>query len=104
MQENVSKKPEGMTADREARILESAIKVWGKNNAIVRAMEGLAELSAWLSKYLRYGDNPAVLDAVSLEIAKTNISLNTLQLIFGDDPETEIKILESMERRVRPDD
>lgn len=104
MQAKLEEKPEGMTAERETKILERAIKEWGTNNTIVLVIEDLSELSAWLSKYLRCGDNSAVLDAVSHEIARTNILLNTLELIFGDDPEREIKILESIERRVKADD
>ena len=46
---------DGMTQEREAKILEGAIEKWGVTAQVVVAIEELSELQKELCKFLRYG-------------------------------------------------
>lgn len=89
---------DGMTQEREAKILEGAIEKWGVTAQVVVAIEELSELQKELCKFLRYG----ICDALTMhdEMADVSIMLNQLSLIFGDPTDREIAKLERLEGRV----
>ena len=89
---------DGMTQEREAKILEGAIEKWGATAKVVVAIEELSELQKELCKFLRYGS----CDALTMhdEMADVSIMLNQLSLIFGDPTDREIAKLERLEGRV----
>lgn len=89
---------DGMTQEREAKILEGAIEKWGATAQVVVAIEELSELQKELCKFLRYG----ICGALTMhdEMADVSIMLNQLSLIFGDPTELEIAKLERLEGRV----
>ena len=89
-----------MTQEREASILEGAIKKFGYRPQVIVAIEELAELQKELTKWLRGKCNPACLLE---EMADVSIMLNQLQLIFGDPIEQEITKLERLEKLVQGD-
>lgn len=99
-----------MTQEREALILETAIKVYGPEAQAIVAIEECSELQRALTKWLRLCDAsrkgafrldpkeaiPNILE----EMADVSIMLNQLSLIFGDCNEQEIAKLERLEARV----
>lgn len=89
---------DGMTQEREAKILEGAIEKWGITAQVVVAIEELSELQKELCKFLHYGS----CDALTMhdEMADVSIMLNQLSLIFGDPTDREIAKLERLEGRV----
>ena len=87
-----------MTQEREAAILEGAIKKFGYRHQVIVAVEELSELQKELTKWLRGKCNPACLLE---EMADVSIMLNQLQLIFGDPTDQEIAKLERLERLVQ---
>ena len=89
---------DGMTQEREAKILEGAIEKWGATAQVVVAIEELSELQKELCKFLRYGrcDELTMHD----EMTDVSIMLNQLSLIFGDPTDREIAKLERLEGRV----
>lgn len=95
-----------MTQEREAHILETAIKVYGPEAQAIIAIEECSELIKALTKWLRYKDNRSAffvkdLEAAILEeMADVSIMLNQLALIFGDCNEQEIAKLERLEAHV----
>lgn len=96
---------ENMTAEREGRILQSAIDTWGPRTQTVKAMEELAELIQALSRrllcmYLNAPGGNAALENVREEMADVSIMLNQLELIYGDTTEEEIKKLLRLEARI----
>lgn len=94
-----------MTQEREAKILEGAIKTWGEEAQIVVAIEELSELTKALTKWLRYyltshGDYEQIVADIREEMADVGIMLNQLCLIFGDPTEEEILKLLRLEQRI----
>lgn len=94
-----------MTREREARILERAIRTFGTRAQILVAVEEMAELQQALLKLIRcedfgQGTKEDALRAVSGERADVSIMLNQLDLIFGDNTDTEIAKLERLEKLV----
>lgn len=94
-----------MTQEREGKILESAIKMWGEEAQIVVAIEEMSELTKALSKYLRYyvaeqGDHGQIVADIREEMADVGIMLNQMELIFGDPTEEEILKLLRLEQRI----
>lgn len=94
-----------MTQEREAEILEGAIKTWGEEAQIVVAIEEMSELTKALSKYLRYyvaeqGDHGQIVADIREEMADVGIMLNQMELIFGDPTEEEILKLLRLEQRI----
>lgn len=90
-----------LTQEREAAILESAIKKFGPRNQVIVAIEELSELQKELTKWLRGKGN---YEGLMEEMADVSIMLNQLCLIFGDPAEQEIAKLERLERMVRGGD
>ena len=92
-----------MTQEREAAILEGAIRNFGVNNQIIVAIEEMTELTQALTKWLR---NPGIGRETDIreEMADVWIMLNQLALIFGDCTDEEIFKLERLERTVQRDD
>lgn len=93
-----------MTQEREAKILQDAVDVYGTDSQIGVAIEEMSELTHALSRYQRAKregklDELHVRD-ILLEMADVQIMLNQLRLIFGDDVEEEIFKLERLERRL----
>lgn len=94
-----------MTQEREAKILEGAIKTWGEEAQSVVAIEELSELTKALTKWLRHdltgqGDYEQIVADIREEMADVGIMLNQLCLIFGDPTEEEILKLLRLEQRV----
>lgn len=89
-----------MTQEREAAILEGAIKKFSPYHQVIVAIEELSELQKELTKWLRGKYNPA---GMLEEMADVSIMLNQLQLIFGDPTEYEIEKLERLEGLVQGD-
>ena len=94
-----------MTQEREAKILEGAIKTWGEEAQSVVAIEEMSELTKALSKYLRYyvaeqGDHGQIVADIREEMADVGIMLNQMELIFGDPTEEEILKLLRLEQRI----
>lgn len=94
-----------MTQEREAKILEGAIKTWGQEAQSVVAIEELSELTKALTKWLRYyltgqGDYEQIVADIREEMADVGIMLNQLCLIFGDPTEEEILKLLRLEQRI----
>lgn len=90
-----------MTQEREAAILEGAIKKFDRRHQVIVAIEEMAELQKELTKWLRSKGNAA---GLLEEMADVSIMLNQLQLIFGDPTEQEIAKLERLERLVHGGD
>lgn len=86
-----------MTQEREGRILESAISLFGADAQIIKAVEELGELTVELARHLNGAD---CTDAIREEMADAFIMLNQLELIFGDVAEVEIAKLERLERMI----
>lgn len=89
-----------MTQEREAAILEGAIRKFGIRPQVIVAIEELAELQKELTKWLR---GKSTNDGLMEEMADVSIMLNQLQLIFGDPIEQEITKLERLEGLVQGD-
>lgn len=94
-----------MTQEREAKILEGAIKTWGEEAQSVVAIEELSELTKALTKYLRYyvaeqEDHGRIVADIREEMADVGIMLNQMELIFGDPTEEEILKLLRLEQRI----
>ena len=94
-----------MTQEREAKILEGAIKTWGEEAQSVVAIEELSELTKALTKWLRHyladqGDYEQIVSDIREEMADVGIMLNQLCLIFGDPTEEEILKLLRLEQRI----
>lgn len=94
-----------MTQEREAKILEGAIKTWGEEAQSVVAIEEMSELTKALTKWLRYylaeqGDYEQIVSDIREEMADVGIMLNQLCLIFGDPTEEEILKLLRLEQRI----
>lgn len=96
---------DGMTAEREGRILEAAVKTFGKAAQVDMMIEEMSELTKALLKWRRAamidGDNTEEkYNAVLEEMADVQIMLNQMALIFGDSTEYEIAKLERLEKRL----
>lgn len=96
---------EGMTAEREGRILEDAIAKFGKEVQINIMIEEMAELTKALLKYRRWHEGTGAksderLSDILEEMADVQIMLNQMVLIFGDSTEYEIAKLERLEKRL----
>lgn len=98
-----------MTQEREAKILEGAIKTWGEEAQSVVAIEELSELTMALTKWLRHyltgqGDYEQIVSDTREEMADVGIMLNQIlnqmELIFGDPTEEEILKLLRLEQRI----
>lgn len=94
-----------MTQEREAKILEGAIKTWGEEAQSVVAIEELSELAKALTKWLRHyltgqGDYEQIVADIREEMADVGIMLNQLCLIFGDPTEEEVLKLLRLEQRI----
>ena len=95
-----------MTQEREAQILETAIKVYGPEAQAIVAIEECSELIKALTKWYRAvhaNSVEAIIDAedaIQEEMADVYIMLNQLSLIFGDCNEQEIAKLERLEENV----
>ena len=90
-----------MTQEREAAILEGAIKKFGYRPQVFVAIEELSELQKELTKWLR---GKGTHDGLMEEMADVSIMLNQLELIFGDPVEAEIAKLERLEGLVQGGD
>lgn len=94
----------GMTFEREGKILEDAVTVFGAGLQMDVAIEEMAELIKALCKYKRLrvvsADAAEVIAAIREEMADVGIMLNQLELIFGEPVEEEIAKLERLEKRV----
>ena len=96
---------DGMTAEREGRILEAAVKTFGNSAQVDMMIEEMSELTKALLKWRRAslidGDNTEEkYNAVLEEMADVQIMLNQMALIFGDPVEYEIAKLERLEKRI----
>lgn len=96
---------EEMTQEREAAILEGALRVWGTQMQLIIAIEEMSELAKAFTKYLRWcetkqGDYAQLVANIREEMADVGIILNQAALVFGDPVEEEIAKLERLERRV----
>lgn len=96
---------EEMTREREAAILEGALRTWGTQMQMVVAIEELSELAKAITKYLRYcetkqGSYDEIVANVREEMADVGVMLNQMALVFGDPVEEEIAKLVRLERRV----
>ena len=105
---NGAGKADGMTVEREVRILEDAIAKFDKEAQIDMMIEEMAELAKALLKWRRAamidGDNTEEkYNAVLEEMADVQIMLNQMALIFGDSTEYEIAKLERLEKRLAGD-
>lgn len=89
--------PDGMTQEREAAILESAIEYFGSEAQIVKAIEELGELTVELARYSNGQDNT---EAIREELADAFVMLNQMEMIFGDVSEIEIAKLERLHRMI----
>lgn len=87
-----------MTQEREAAILENAIKKFGPRPQVIVAIEEMAELQKELTKWLR---GKSKYENMMEEMADVSIMLNQLELIFGEPVEEEIAKLERLERLVQ---
>lgn len=100
---------DGMTAEREARILEGAISKWTWEVQSVIAIEEMAELTKAIIKYHRVvfglGQEPAnaepFREAIREELADVIIMTKQLEIIFGEVSDIEIQKLERLERRLQ---
>ncbi len=108
---------EGMTTEREARILEGAIAKWGERIQVDKAVEELGELIQALMKYCAVWDSPQFQGGrmtqeawstvtkenihILEELADVIIVTKQLELIFGDPTKWEIQKLERLERMVQ---
>ena len=95
---------DGMTAEREGRILEAAVKTFGNAAQVDMMIEEMSELTKALLKWRRAalidGDNTEdKYNAVLEEMADVQIMLNQMALIFCDSTEYEIAKLERLEKR-----
>lgn len=88
-----------MTQEREARILEGAVSLYGEQAQIDMMIEEMSELTKALCKYKRAQTDRTV-DAVREEMADVQIMLNQMALVFGDFNEEEIAKLERLEERL----
>ena len=97
-----------MTTEREARILETAVNMWGDMQIVV-AIEECSELTKALTKWLRLVRLPEIVTEERMAAAEANIReemadvqimLNQLSLMFGDTTEEEIAKLERLEARI----
>lgn len=90
-----------MTQEREAAILEGAIKKLGYREQVIVAIGGMSDLQKELTQWLRSkGKTAGLLE----KMADVSIMLNQLQLIFGDPTDQEIAKLERLERLVQGGD
>lgn len=103
--ENGAGEADGMTAEREGRILEAAVKTFGNAAQVDMMIEEMSELTKALLKWRRAGlidgDNTEEkYNAVLEEMADVQIMLNQMALIFCDPVEYVIAKLERLEKRI----
>lgn len=100
---------EGMTAEREGRILEGAIRKWGTAKQVDVAIEEMCELIQAIMKLRRKDSikktSPDIPERQHIleELADVIIMTKQLELIYGDVTEWEIQKLERLERMVQSD-
>lgn len=104
-QMNKNEGTQEMTMDREAAILEGALRLWGEEMQLIVAIEEMSELQKAITKYLRWcktkrGSYEEVVANVREELADVSVILNQMALVFGDPVEEEIAKLERLERRI----
>lgn len=100
---------DGMTAEREAKILEGAIAKWGPDLQTDVAIEEMCELIQAIAKYRRalagfewYDQElEPVRQHIREEMADVSIMLRQLELIYGGYADEEIQKLERLERLVQ---
>ena len=98
----------GMTAEREGRILEAAIKTFGNAAQVDMMIEEMSELTKALLTWRRVRTTEAydstekhyLYEDILEEMADVQIMLNQMALIFGDPVEHEIAKLERLEKRL----
>ncbi len=88
-----------MTQEREARLLERAVSLYGEQAQIDMMIEEMSELTKALCKYKRAQTDRTVA-AVREEMADVQIMLDQMALVFGDFNEEEIAKLERLEERL----
>lgn len=97
-----------MDAERTGRILEGAIRMWGRELQMIVAVEELSELQKALCKRLRaedadVGTRARMEDSICEEIADCYIMLQQMELLFDADgavADWEVRKLERLEKRV----
>ena len=100
---------DGMTAEREGRILEGAVAKWGPDLQTDVAIEEMCELIQAIAKYRRalagfkWYDQALepVRQHIREEMADVSIMLRQLELIYGGYADEEIRKLERLERRLQ---
>lgn len=95
----------GMDAEREGKILEDALAVWGARDEVDVAIEEMSELIKALIKERRngaaMGNTKYEREIIREEMADVYIMLNQLSLIFGDCSDWEVYKLERLEARLK---
>lgn len=98
---------DGTAWQEEMDLYEDAVKHFGETAQIMQAIEEMAELIQALNKYLRYikyghGNLVDALKKIQEERADVEIMLNQLEVIFGDNSETELAKLEHLKKLLEP--
>lgn len=95
----------GMDAEREGKILEDALAVWGARDEVDVAIEEMSELIKALIKERRngaaMGNTKYEREIIREEMADVYIMLNQLSLIFGDCSDWEVLKLLRLEARLK---
>lgn len=95
---------ERMTMDREAKILDDAVAVFGADAQTDMMIEEMSELTKALLKMRRvrgHKENESVARMNVLEeLADVGIMLSQMEMIYGDCTDWEIWKLERLEKRI----
>lgn len=96
---------EDLDAEREGKILEDALAVWGARDEVDVAIEEMSELIKALIKERRngaaMGNTKYEREIIREEMADVYIMLNQLSLIFGDCSDWEVLKLLRLEARLK---
>lgn len=85
----------------EMALYESAAELFGRRELLLRAAEGMAELSAALMRLVRAedsgrGDGPALREETARARAGASLLLNQLDVLLGDNSEAELDSLQRL--------
>ena len=89
----------------ENSVLERAIGHWGQEAQLIKCVEELAELQAAIARLINYtngkgGDGREILENLEKERADVTCMLAQLDIILGDNSETDEEVIRSLAKRL----
>lgn len=88
---------------RRDRILQDAVRTWGRNAQALMMIEEMSELTKAICKFYRAGDDKsaaAVVENIREEMADVQIMLDQMKIMFGSSGFQEREKLDRLEKRL----